>query len=226
MDSIKIGKKIKDLRQKHNISQEELGAKLYVTRKSVSKWETGYAIPSLECLQNIVQIFDISLEELISDDDSFINSPNKYLKTYDYDFEYNGKQLDNMTLDYTFSAIIIEKNTSRKRITLETPVLQFDITAKDDKNEEYKLSFMINTDLNLLQNLPSKPKNMSKYLVEGEGLIYEPKNKKYAFLNIVRESELYSKPAFLWMAKLSNDVNFFKIYFLEEKLFLWFKIKF
>ena len=45
MDNNKIGKFIASLRKEKNLTQQELGDKLFVTDKAVSKWERGVADP-------------------------------------------------------------------------------------------------------------------------------------------------------------------------------------
>lgn len=41
MDTQKIGKFLKELRKENNMTQEQLGEKIGVTNKTVSRWETG-----------------------------------------------------------------------------------------------------------------------------------------------------------------------------------------
>ena len=53
------------LRRSRNWSQEELGARLGVTRQTVSKWELGQTTPELEKLVELAQLFDLSLDELV-----------------------------------------------------------------------------------------------------------------------------------------------------------------
>ena len=45
MDKKKIGNSIKNARIRNNLTQDELADKLYVTRQTVSKWETGLSFP-------------------------------------------------------------------------------------------------------------------------------------------------------------------------------------
>lgn len=61
-----FSEKIRELRKKYNLTQEELAQKLHISDKSISKWEMGTAKPSLENLQIISEIFDITLDELIN----------------------------------------------------------------------------------------------------------------------------------------------------------------
>lgn len=59
-----IGQKIYELRAKNNLSQEALAELLEVSRQSVSKWETDAAMPDLDKLIRLCDVFEVSLDEL------------------------------------------------------------------------------------------------------------------------------------------------------------------
>ena len=59
-----LGEKIYQLRSEKNLSQGDLADKLDVSRQSVSKWENNTAVPDLDKLIKICDIFEISLDEL------------------------------------------------------------------------------------------------------------------------------------------------------------------
>lgn len=61
-----IGKIIKKFREDKNMSQAELSKKLFVSDKTISKWETNKSYPDVKILENIAKIFDISMVELLS----------------------------------------------------------------------------------------------------------------------------------------------------------------
>lgn len=61
--------KLKKLRKDNNMTQEEFAEKIFVTRTAVSKWETGNGYPSLESLKLIADLFQMKIDELLSDDD-------------------------------------------------------------------------------------------------------------------------------------------------------------
>lgn len=66
MDLVKIGKFIAELRKEKNLTQEELGEKLGVTNKTISRWETGtYMVPA-DILLAMSQLFDVSVNEILS----------------------------------------------------------------------------------------------------------------------------------------------------------------
>ncbi len=64
-----IGKRIHQIRQQKNLTQEQLAKDLAISRQAVSKWESGKAIPDIENLMYISDLYDVSLDELIKGDD-------------------------------------------------------------------------------------------------------------------------------------------------------------
>ena len=53
------------LRKQQGLSQEQLGAKLGVTRQTVSKWELGITTPEMDKLMLLADLFHISIDELV-----------------------------------------------------------------------------------------------------------------------------------------------------------------
>ena len=62
-----LGENIHRSRTEHRYSQSELAEKLGVSRQSVSKWETDSAVPDLDRLIMMSQLFGVTLDELVSD---------------------------------------------------------------------------------------------------------------------------------------------------------------
>lgn len=60
--------KILTLRKTSGLSQEQLAAQLGVSRQSVSKWETGTAVPELDKLRMLSDFFHVSADYLIRDE--------------------------------------------------------------------------------------------------------------------------------------------------------------
>lgn len=67
-----FGEKLKALRTERGLTQEQLAAKLYVSRTAVSKWETGGGSPNLDSLQAVARLFDVSVDDLLSADDLIV----------------------------------------------------------------------------------------------------------------------------------------------------------
>lgn len=64
-----LSEKITELRKKQGWSQEELAQKLDISRQSVSKWESGGAMPDLDKIIKLSSIFGVSTDYLLKDDD-------------------------------------------------------------------------------------------------------------------------------------------------------------
>ena len=64
-----FGEKLKKLRTDNDLTQEQLADRIFVTRTAISKWETDKGYPSIDSLKQLSNLFNISIDELISDDD-------------------------------------------------------------------------------------------------------------------------------------------------------------
>ena len=87
-----IGEKIVKLRTAVGISQEQLAEKLSVSRQSVSKWEMDQAMPQIEKVLQLCQLFDISTDELLREDMEIARNtggPNRYFGTDGFRGEAN-----------------------------------------------------------------------------------------------------------------------------------------
>ena len=60
-----LGERIGQNRRSQGVSQEELGARLGVSRQTISKWETGETIPDVFQAKKMARLYDIPLDELI-----------------------------------------------------------------------------------------------------------------------------------------------------------------
>lgn len=63
-----FAEKLKSFRKQAKMSQEKLSEKLGVSRQAVTKWETGLGIPEIENIRAISELFEISIDELLSDE--------------------------------------------------------------------------------------------------------------------------------------------------------------
>jgi len=66
MDTQKIGNFLKELRKQNNMTQEQLGEKIGVTNKTVSRWETGNYMPPIESLKLLSDLYQISINEILA----------------------------------------------------------------------------------------------------------------------------------------------------------------
>ena len=66
MNTYVTGATIKQLREKRNLTQTELGDKIGVSSKTISKWETAKGLPDISLLQPLAQALGISVIELMN----------------------------------------------------------------------------------------------------------------------------------------------------------------
>ena len=62
---MEVGTQIKKYRSNMGISQEELAEKVYVSRQTVSNWETGVTMPDLDLLIQIAKYYDVGVGEIL-----------------------------------------------------------------------------------------------------------------------------------------------------------------
>ena len=60
-----FAKKLKQLRQQADWSQEQLADRLNVTRQAVAKWERGAGFPDIDNMQALAKLFNTSVDELL-----------------------------------------------------------------------------------------------------------------------------------------------------------------
>ena len=65
---MEVGAQIKKYRSSMGISQEELAEKVYVSRQTVSNWETGKNYPDIHSVVLLSTVFNVSLDQLIKGD--------------------------------------------------------------------------------------------------------------------------------------------------------------
>lgn len=63
-----IGNQIKERRQRLGLSQEELAQRLYVTRVTVSHWETGRTLPDVQSMLLLANLFGATIDEMVRGD--------------------------------------------------------------------------------------------------------------------------------------------------------------
>lgn len=66
IDNRTVGKTIAKLRQAKGMTQQQLAAAMNVSHQAVSKWENGAALPDIQTLVGLTQLFGITVEQLLS----------------------------------------------------------------------------------------------------------------------------------------------------------------
>lgn len=220
-----IGETIKEIRLKNNLTQQELGDKLFVSDKTISSWESGRTLPDINTIIEISRILDISLLNFVNNtNDKNIEIEFK-IKVDRVDYNYllkKVKEISKFLKEEDQSATYFkpkyrEFNNEWLRIRKEdkTNVLNYKSKNEADEIEEYEVLIdnfdnlkTIFNRLGLNENVKVNKHRISylykdKYEisfdeVEKLGLFIEIEVKKYEFSN-QKELEL--------LLNLINELN-------------------
>lgn len=84
---------LREIRKRKGYTAEEIAKKIGVTRPTVTRWETGVAIPNMKTLKKLSNLLEVSMDDLIGINervsitvDDFING--------DIEFTYKNKKLN------------------------------------------------------------------------------------------------------------------------------------
>ena len=79
MNQENIGKIIKEIRKKNNLTQKDLADKYNVTYQAVSKWENGKNLPDIMLIKQMSKDFNFSLDEFFETDEKKNNKSKKII---------------------------------------------------------------------------------------------------------------------------------------------------
>lgn len=100
-------KNLKYLREKKNISQQQLADKLDIDRSTISKWENLQMDATLKYALKIADILDVNIEDLLYSNMEFINNDEIYDNNNFINNVKNYKKLETLLKDEQ----IIDRNT-------------------------------------------------------------------------------------------------------------------
>ncbi len=134
-----LADKITNERKKNGWSQEDLAEKLSVSRQSVSKWESAQAVPDLQKILKMAEIFGVSTDYLLKDElEPEINLDNSYFKSDDT----NSSPLRSISLQEANEFLKIqEKNAPVTALGVSlciiSPAVLIFLTGFEDLNERF-----------------------------------------------------------------------------------------
>ena len=70
---MEIGRKLKEVRMKANLTQEQVAEELFVSRQTISNWENEKSYPDIISIIKLSDLYSISLDELLKGDQKMIN---------------------------------------------------------------------------------------------------------------------------------------------------------
>ncbi len=134
LDLVKVGKKINKLRKENSLSQDDVADKLYISRQSVSKWELGLAIPTIDNVIELSKIFNVDIKEILclNEDDEF--DSNDIFKNHSREYVINSILNGKIVIDFYEH---FDEFTIKERMIILNAVKRKKISFNDKK--VYKL---------------------------------------------------------------------------------------
>lgn len=128
-----LGEKIKSYRENRNMTQAEMANILGIKPATISKYETGILEPNINSLKKLAEMFNISINELLEEDNFDISKINvlKILKEQK-DMKLKGNLYHNTQITFAYNTNHIEGSKlteEQTRYIYETNTL---LTKKDD----------------------------------------------------------------------------------------------
>ena len=163
--------KLKELRNKNNLTQKELADKIFVSRSAIAKWENGLGLPSDDLLEALCNEFNVSKNELLCNKEEEEN----YVKKNNIIFKQKGFIIGllssvSLLLVVTITLIVLlftstNKSTKYTSVTYYAPAITINdnnryyhtnAVVSDDKSIAYGRMLML--ELDDLKKLDASPK--------------------------------------------------------------------
>lgn len=77
---MKLHERLKAARTQNNYTQQEVADKLHVSRATISSWEVGRTLPSLDCMIDLSNLYHLSLDVLLKEDMIMVHQISKEIK--------------------------------------------------------------------------------------------------------------------------------------------------
>jgi len=173
MDITNLGKNIADLRKKRGLTQSQLAAALNVSNKTVSKWERNQGYPEITQLPAIAEFFDISLDNLLSDERKGIalagNILTDIVKTVDC-YPKRGMLSNIKTISRCVGGCVPNTAIDLAKIDRTIPLFALGCVG-DDENGRYSISTLQRYNINVDNVITSKssPTSFSDVISEVSG---------------------------------------------------------
>ena len=101
----KVGKFIKELREKKGMSQTELASLMYVSRQAISQWENGVHLPDVDKLTPLAKVLGVELAELLEGE--YIKDQKKQIDVLEDEIQTKQKQKKKIIKTFTTVVVIL-----------------------------------------------------------------------------------------------------------------------
>ena len=149
MDKYVTGAVVRKLREAKKLTQDELAEKIYVSSKTVSKWETGQGFPDISLVEPLAKALDISVIELLSGEDiKNNNKSSNMLRSKFYVCPVCGNVIHTVgealisCCGITLPVSITEEADKEHEINVEIVEDEYYVTVNHEMNKGHYISFL------------------------------------------------------------------------------------
>ena len=191
MDKYVTGAVIKKLRENRKMTQEQLAGKLYISSKTVSKWETGQGFPDISLIEPLAEALGISVIELLSGED--IRNTNRsfnMLKSRFYVCPVCGNVIRTIgesvisCCGITLPCLEAEKTDEDHRINVEVIEDEYYVSVDHPMTKDHYISFIAAVSDHGVQFIKLYPEGnaQARFRIDGIKYIYVFCNRHGLFL--------------------------------------------
>lgn len=190
MDNKKIGQLIYMLRKEKNMTQKQLADALYLSDRTISKWERGIGCPDITLLPHLAALLEIPIENLLTGElqkedivggnmknsSYYVCCSNIGLATGNFVVSCCGRKLD---------PLVATKATDEQKLKVEEIDMQYSISAEHPMTKEHYVSFIALATGDQIQifkqypewalqvNIPKKKRGKLLWFDTRDGLLYQ-----------------------------------------------------
>ena len=134
-----FSEKLKEIRKKEGISQEQLAEKIGVTRQAITKWETGKGLPDVENMAILAEIFKTTIDELLMDSVTKA-APETYMYTSETIYDIDCEKHFDVNIGSAATIMLSSGDDEKLHVKLSSETLEnlasmFKIKLDDRKNK-------------------------------------------------------------------------------------------
>ncbi|MCM1044721.1 MAG: helix-turn-helix domain-containing protein [Candidatus Gastranaerophilales bacterium] len=133
-----FSEKLKEIRKKEGISQEQLAERIGVSRQAITKWETGKGLPDVENMVIIAEIFKTTIDELLMDSAAKI-APETFVYTSETIYDIDCAKHFDINIGSAAAILLSSGDDEKLHIKLSSEMLEnlaslFKIKLDEKKN--------------------------------------------------------------------------------------------
>ena len=181
MNNYITGKIIKELREKQNLTQMELGDIIGVSDKTISKWETGKGLPDIALIEPLASALKVSVIEFMNGE--YVTNNNKSGNMLKSNFSvcpicgniiHSMGENINSCCGINLPVLESELENEKHIIKCETVENENFISINHDMNKEHYISFVAYVTIDRCEIVKLYPEQNAevRFSKRGKGIIY------------------------------------------------------